>query len=60
MRDVQQVIAEAEGAFAGVTAAAGSTGAAAPRVLSSASELARQSEVLRAEVGKFLATVRAA
>ncbi len=44
----------------GVAAAASETGAAATQVLSSASELSRQSEHLSAEVGRFLATVRAA
>ncbi|MEG9502625.1 MAG: MCP four helix bundle domain-containing protein [Methylorubrum extorquens] len=46
--------------IAGVAAAAEETGAAASQVLASASELSRQSEHLNAEVGRFLATVRAA
>jgi methyl-accepting chemotaxis protein len=44
----------------GVAGAAEKTGAAAGNVLDSASELSRQSERLTAEVGRFLATVRAA
>ena len=44
----------------GVAGAAEKTGAAAGDVLDSASELSRQSERLTAEVGRFLATVRAA
>ncbi|MCJ2058598.1 methyl-accepting chemotaxis protein [Methylobacterium sp. J-048] len=44
----------------GVAGAAEKTGAAAGEVLGSASELSRQSEQLTAEVGRFLATVRAA
>lgn len=46
--------------IAGVTTTAGGTGAAAAQVLSAASELSQQSEMLRVEVDKFLATVRAA
>jgi methyl-accepting chemotaxis protein len=46
--------------ISGVTTAASDTGAAANQVLGAASELSRQSEVLRSEVDKFLATVRAA
>ena len=46
--------------IAGVAGAAEETGVAAAQVLSSASELSRQSEHLNAEVGRFLATVRAA
>jgi methyl-accepting chemotaxis protein len=46
--------------IAGVAGAAEETGAAAAQVLASASELSRQSEHLNAEVGNFLATVRAA
>ena len=44
----------------GVTQAAGDTGAAASQVLSSASELAKQSESLRTEVDTFLTDVKAA
>ena len=44
----------------GVAGAAEETGAAASQVLGAASELSRQSEHLSAEVGRFLATVRAA
>ena len=43
----------------GVTQSAASTGAAAEQVSVSASELARNAETLRSEVGKFLSTVRA-
>jgi methyl-accepting chemotaxis protein len=43
-----------------VTSAAKDTGASATQVLSSASELARQSERMRSEVEGFLATIRAA
>jgi len=43
-----------------LTAAASETGSSAARVLGSASELARQQELMRGEVEKFLATVRAA
>ncbi|TXN29097.1 HAMP domain-containing protein [Methylobacterium sp. WL30] len=46
--------------IAGVAGAAEETGAAASQVLGAASELSRQSETLAAEVGCFLATVRAA
>ena len=46
--------------IAGVAGAAEETGAAAGQVLGAASELSRQSEHLAAEVGRFLATVRAA
>ncbi|MCJ2042938.1 methyl-accepting chemotaxis protein [Methylobacterium sp. J-059] len=46
--------------IAGVAGAAEETGAAASQVLGAASELSRQAETLAAEVGRFLATVRAA
>ncbi|MGT2478814.1 methyl-accepting chemotaxis protein (plasmid) [Methylobacterium oryzae CBMB20] len=46
--------------ISGVAGAAEETGAAASQVLGAASELSRQSEHLSAEVGRFLATVRAA
>jgi methyl-accepting chemotaxis protein len=45
--------------IAGVAGAAEETGAAASQVLGAASDLSRQSEHLTAEVGRFLATVRA-
>ncbi|GAN48188.1 methyl-accepting chemotaxis protein (plasmid) [Methylobacterium radiotolerans] len=51
---------EVTGNIAGVAQASEETGAAAGQVLSAASELSRQSEHLRAEVARFLATVRAA
>jgi methyl-accepting chemotaxis protein len=43
-----------------VTQAAGQTGAASAQVLATAGELAKQSEVLRSVVGKFLDNIRAA
>jgi methyl-accepting chemotaxis protein len=43
-----------------LTAAANETGSSATQVLGAASELARQQDVMRGEVEKFLATVRAA
>jgi methyl-accepting chemotaxis protein len=43
-----------------VTRAASESSAASTQVLASASELSRQSAKLGEEVGKFLATVRAA
>ena len=46
--------------ISGVAGAAEETGAAASQVLGAASELSRQSEQLASEVGRFLATVRAA
>jgi methyl-accepting chemotaxis protein len=52
--------AEVTGNIAGVAGAAEETGAAASQVLGAAAELSRQSEHLTAEVGRFLATVRAA
>ncbi len=51
---------EVTGNMAGVAQASEETGAAAGQVLDAASELSRQSEHLGAEVGRFLATVRAA
>ena len=51
---------EVTGNITGVAGAAEETGAAATHVLGAASELSRQSEHLRSEVGRFLATVRAA
>jgi methyl-accepting chemotaxis protein len=46
--------------IAGVNRAAETSSASASQVLSSATELAQQSEKLRAEMNRFLATVRAA
>jgi methyl-accepting chemotaxis protein len=46
--------------IAAVNQAATETGAAASQVLQSAGELSKQGELLRAEVDKFLAEVRAA
>ncbi|AWN51080.1 methyl-accepting chemotaxis protein [Methylobacterium sp. 17Sr1-1] len=48
------------GNIVGMASAAEETGAAARQVLGAASELSHQSEHLAAEVGRFLATVRAA
>jgi methyl-accepting chemotaxis protein len=62
-RNVQQASAgtgEVTSNIAGVSQAAGDTGAAATQVLGAAGELARQGETLRADVGKFLASIRAA
>ncbi len=42
----------------GVTRGAGETGAAATQILSATGELAKQSEFLNAEVGKFIAEIR--
>ena len=50
---------EVSGNISGVTQAATETGAAAQQVLSSAGELSKQSETLRAEVDGFLAKIRA-
>jgi methyl-accepting chemotaxis protein len=63
VRNVAQAAAgtgEVTGNIAGVAGAAEETGAAASQVLGAASDLSRQSEHLMAEVGRFLATVRAA
>ena len=46
--------------IAGVTKAAGDTGAASSQVLGAAGELAKQAETLRAQVDTFLANIRAA
>ncbi|MCJ2069125.1 methyl-accepting chemotaxis protein [Methylobacterium sp. J-030] len=55
-----QGTAEVTSNITGVAGAAEETGAAAGQVLGAASELSRQSEHLTAEIGRFLATVRAA
>ncbi|WP_411901723.1 methyl-accepting chemotaxis protein [Methylorubrum thiocyanatum] len=63
VRNVTQASAgtkEVTSNIAGVAQASEETGAAASQVLTSASELSRQSEHLSAEVQRFLATVRAA
>ena len=63
VRNVAQAAAgtgEVTGNISGVAHAAENTGTAAGRVLGSASDLTRQSERLRAEVARFLETVRAA
>ncbi|MFC6792187.1 methyl-accepting chemotaxis protein [Methylobacterium komagatae] len=63
VRNVSQAAmgaSEVTGNIVGVAQASEETGAAASQVLGAASELSRQSEHLRAEVGRFLATVRAA
>jgi methyl-accepting chemotaxis protein len=62
-RNVQQAAegtAQVSSNVTGVTRAANETGTAATQMLGAASELAKQSDVLRSEVDKFLATVRAA
>jgi methyl-accepting chemotaxis protein len=62
-RNVQQASAgtnQVSANIAGVNRAATDTGAASAQVLSAANDVARQGEMLRSEVGKFLATVRAA
>ncbi len=62
-RNIQQAAAgtsEVSSNIAGVSQAAGQTGAAATQILASSSELAQQAEVLQAEVRKFLEAVRAA
>ncbi|GJE15515.1 methyl-accepting chemotaxis protein [Methylobacterium marchantiae] len=51
---------EVTSSIAGVASAASGTGEAAGHVLTAASELSQQSEHLGSEVGRFLATVRAA
>ncbi|MCJ2087661.1 methyl-accepting chemotaxis protein [Methylobacterium sp. E-005] len=63
VRNVSQAASgtgDVTGNIAGVADAAEETGAAAVAVLGAASELSLQSERLAAEVGHFLATVRAA
>ena len=63
VRNVAEAASGAESVttnIAGVAGASSETGAAAAQVLSAASELSRQSEQLQGEVGRFLATVRAA
>ena len=62
-RNVQQAAKgtqEVSSNIGGVTQAASDTGSAATQVLSSASELAQQGELLREKVDNFIATVRAA
>ena len=62
-RNVQQASAgasEASSSIATVTQAASNTGAASTQVLDAAGKLATQGETLRAEVGRFLASIRAA
>jgi len=62
-RNVQQAsagTAEVSSNISGVTQAATDTGAAASQVLGASSELAKQGETLRADVGQFLANIRAA
>ena len=62
-RNVQQVAsgtADVSDTMGKVTGAAGETGTAAHDVLAAAAQLSEQSERLRDQVGRFLATVRAA
>jgi len=61
-RNVQEAAAGTQAVatnIAGVRQAAEQTGAAAGDVLTSAEQLSRQSELLRGEVGKFIASLRA-
>ncbi len=62
-RNVQQAARgtqQVSGNVTSVTLAAQETGTTATQMLASASELTRQSEILRDQVGKFLSDVRAA
>jgi methyl-accepting chemotaxis protein len=62
-RNVQQAsagTAEVSSNIGGVTQAANDTGAAASQVLGASTDLARQGEILRGEVSRFLADIRAA
>jgi len=66
-REIVRNVAEAAagtgavtGTIANLARAAEETGAAAAQVLDAAAAMSRQSEHLTAEVGRFLATVRAA
>ncbi|WP_316978760.1 methyl-accepting chemotaxis protein [Shumkonia mesophila] len=62
-RNVEQAAAgtqEVSSNISGVSQAANETGEAAGQILSAASELSKHSEVLKTEVDKFLADVRAA
>ena len=62
-RNVQEAsrgTTEVSSNIAAVSEAAGSTGAAAAQVRSSAADVAQQGEALRAEVDRFLASIRAA
>ncbi len=62
-RNVEQAAAgtqEVSANIGGVSQAANDTGAAATQIQSTAADLSRQSETLRAEVDKFLSNVRAA
>lgn len=60
VQEAAQGTQEVSNNIAGVTQAAGETGAAADQVLTSAEDLARNSERLRTEVDSFLRSVRAA
>jgi methyl-accepting chemotaxis protein len=62
-RNVQQAASrtgEVSRNISGVTTGIAATGAAAQEVLGSSVKLARQSETLRSEVDRFLASIRAA
>jgi len=62
-RNVEQAAAgtqEVSSNIGGVSQAANDTGAAATQIQSTAEDLSKQSETLRAEVDRFLANVRAA
>jgi methyl-accepting chemotaxis protein len=62
-RNVQQAsvgTAEVSSNIGGVSSAASEAGAASTQVLNASQDLARHSETLRGEIGRFLASVRAA
>lgn len=60
VQDAAKGTSEVSSNISAITRLAGETGAASAEVLASASELSQQSEKLRVEVDKFLATVKAA
>ncbi len=60
VQETAQYTGEVTHNISGVAQAASQTGETASRVLASATELSRQAESLRSEVGKFLASIRAA
>jgi len=60
VREASRGTAAVSSNISGVSQAASESNAASARVLASASELSREAELLRAEVAKFLNTVRAA
>ncbi len=60
VQEASQGTTEVSANILGVTQAAGETGRAAEQVLSAASGLGRQSEILRGQVERFIATIRTA